>query len=54
ILIGLLAAVSDFLGAFGTGTGILLSVGIVDQYYQALVQEQITELYPGLRRLLGR
>ena len=54
ILIGFLAAISDFLGAFGTGTGILLSVGIVDQYYQALVQEQITELYPGLRRLLGR
>ncbi len=52
-LVGLLAAVADFLGAFGTGTGILLSVGIIYQYYQALMRERITEMYPGLQKLLG-
>ena len=30
---------SDFLGAFGTGTGILLSVGIIYQYYELLMRE---------------
>ncbi|RLI35234.1 preprotein translocase subunit SecY, partial [Candidatus Bathyarchaeota archaeon] len=52
-LVGLLAAVADFLGAFGTGTGILLSVGIIYQYYQALMRERVTEMYPGLQKLLG-
>jgi len=53
ILVGLIAALSDFLGVFGTGTGILLAVGIVYQYYQILVRERIEELHPGLARLLG-
>ncbi|RLI06900.1 preprotein translocase subunit SecY, partial [Candidatus Bathyarchaeota archaeon] len=53
ILVGLLAALSDFLGVFGTGTGILLAVGIVYQYYQILVRERIEELHPGLAKLLG-
>lgn len=53
LTVGLLAAVADFLGAFGTGTGILLTVGIIYQYYQELVREQVTEMYPGIQRLLG-
>jgi preprotein translocase subunit SecY len=53
IIIGVIAASADFLGAFGSGTGILLTVGIIEQYYQILVQERITELYPGARALLG-
>ncbi len=53
LIVGLLAAMADFFGAFGTGTGILLSVGIVYQYYQQLMQERIEEMYPGLRRFLG-
>jgi preprotein translocase SecY subunit len=52
-IVGLLAAMADFFGAFGTGTGILLSVGIVYQYYQQLMQERAEEMYPGLRRFLG-
>mgnify|MGYP000371379058 CR=1 FL=1 len=52
ILVGLLAAFSDFLGAYGTGTGILLSVGIIYQYYQILMQERISEMYPALRKFL--
>jgi preprotein translocase subunit SecY/protein transport protein SEC61 subunit alpha len=53
LLVGALAATADFLGAFGTGTGILLSVGIIYQYYQILMRERITEMYPRLQRLLG-
>jgi len=53
LLIGLIAASADFLGAFGSGTGILLTVGIIEQYYQILVQERITELYPAARGFLG-
>jgi len=53
LIVGLLAALADFFGAFGTGTGILLSVGIVYQYYQQLMQERIEDMYPGLRRFLG-
>ena len=53
LLIGLIAATADFLGAFGSGTGILLTVGIIEQYYQIFVQERITELYPAARAFLG-
>ena len=53
ILVGLVAAVSDFFGVFGSGTGILLSVGIIYQYYEVLMQERATEMYPAFRRLFG-
>jgi len=53
IIVGLIAALSDFFGAFGTGTGILLSVSIIYQYYEALMKEQIAELYPAIRSVLG-
>ncbi len=53
IIVGLVAAVSDFLGAFGTGTGILLSVGIVYQYYELLMRERAAEMFPAFRRILG-
>jgi len=53
LIVGLLAVIADFFGAFGTGTGILLSVSIVYQYYQQLMRERIEELYPALRRFLG-
>ena len=54
LIVGLLAVIADFFGAFGTGTGILLSVGIVYQYYQQLMRERIEEMYPSIRRFIGR
>lgn len=54
ILIGLLAGLADMLGAIGTGIGILLSVGIIYQYYQILAKEQLAATYPGLGRFLGQ
>ncbi|MEM3592228.1 MAG: preprotein translocase subunit SecY [Candidatus Bathyarchaeia archaeon] len=53
-IVGLMAAIADLFGAFGTGTGILLSVGIIYQYYQQIVGERIEEIYPGIRKFLGR
>jgi preprotein translocase subunit SecY/protein transport protein SEC61 subunit alpha len=52
-IVGLIAVVADFFGVFGTGTGILLSVGILYQYYQILMQERVAEMYPALRRFFG-
>jgi len=54
LLVGTLAATADFLGAFGSGTGILLTVGIIEQYYELLARERITEMYPAVGGLLGR
>lgn len=52
-IIGLIAAVAGFFGVFGSGMGVLLAVGILYQYYQLLVQEQVAEMYPALGRVLG-
>mmetsp|Transcript_28430 Transcript_28430/g.56842 ORF Transcript_28430/g.56842 Transcript_28430/m.56842 type:complete len:473 (+) Transcript_28430:114-1532(+) len=38
--IGALTVIADFLGAIGTGTGILLAVTIIYQYYEMLAKEQ--------------
>jgi len=54
IVIGLLAGFADMLGAIGSGIGILLSVGIIYQYYQILAKEQLAETYPGLGKFLGQ
>ncbi len=53
IIVGLVAGFSDFLGVFGTGTGILLSVGIIYQYYELLMRERAAEMFPAFRRILG-
>jgi preprotein translocase SecY subunit len=53
IVVGLVAGISDFLGVFGSGTGILLSVGIIYQYYELLMRERAAEMFPAFRRILG-
>ena len=53
IIVGLVAGISDFLGVFGSGTGILLSVGIIYQYYELLMRERAAEMFPAFRRILG-
>ncbi|MCD6409863.1 MAG: preprotein translocase subunit SecY, partial [Candidatus Verstraetearchaeota archaeon] len=54
IIVALLAAFADMLGALGGGIGILLSVGIIYQYYQILAKEKLAEMYPALGKLLGQ
>jgi preprotein translocase subunit SecY/protein transport protein SEC61 subunit alpha len=49
LVVGTLAALSEFLGVFGSGMGALLCVSILYQYYQTMVQEQVEDLYPFLR-----
>jgi preprotein translocase subunit SecY len=51
--IGLLASLADLTGALGTGTGILLSVGIVYKMYEQMEKMQMFELYPALRGIAG-
>ena len=50
IIVGLVVGLSDFLGAYGTGTGILLSVGIIYQYYELLMRERAAEMFPAFRQ----
>lgn len=54
IAVGTVASFSDFFGVFGTGMGILLTVGILFQLYQAMAKEQLMDSFPMLRRLFGK
>ncbi len=54
LVVGLVAASADFLGAFGSGMGILLTIGIIEQYYQILAKERISDLYPAVRSMIGK
>jgi len=53
LLVGLLAAFADFTGALGTGTGILLTVMIVYNYYEEFKRERLEEAHPLVRKVLG-
>jgi preprotein translocase subunit SecY len=48
--VGLLAGAADLTGALGTGTGILLTVGILYRMYEQMEQLKMFDLYP----LLGQ
>jgi preprotein translocase subunit SecY len=54
MILGLLAGTSDVLGTFGSGTGMLLTVDILINYYNLLVREKVEEVMPALGALLGR
>ena len=54
MILGLLAGVSDVLGVFGSGIGVLLMVDILINYYTQLVREQVEVVMPRLGALLGR
>jgi len=53
-LIGVLAATADVLGALASGTGILLMVSIIKQYYEQIAKAQLSEMGgEGVAGLLG-
>lgn len=54
LIVGVIAALGDIAGVFGGGIGLILVVEIVIQYYTLALQEQLFEIYPGLKRLLGK
>jgi len=51
--VGLLAGFADLTGAIGTGTGILLTVGILYRMYEQMEQMKVFDLYPALGGLIG-
>ncbi|MCH8975826.1 MAG: preprotein translocase subunit SecY, partial [Thaumarchaeota archaeon] len=54
MILGALAGISDVLGVFGTGIGMLLMVDILINYYNQLVRERVEIVMPRLGALLGR
>ncbi len=44
---------SDILGVFGSGIGLLLMIDIILQYYQMLLKEQVESLMPRLGGLIA-
>ena len=51
-LVGALAAFADLIGTVGntSGTGVLLTVGIMIQFYEAMGKEQLMEMHPVIRQ----
>jgi len=54
MILGALAGISDVLGVFGTGIGMLLMVDILINYYNQLIRERVEIVMPRLGALLGR
>jgi preprotein translocase subunit SecY len=54
-VVGALAAGADLIGTVGnaSGTGVLLAVGILIQFYEAMGREQMMEMHPVLRQFFG-
>lgn len=53
--VGLLAALADMVGTIGntSGTGVLLTVGIIIHLYEEIGKEQMMEMHPVLRGFFG-
>ncbi|MFX1323686.1 MAG: hypothetical protein ACFE8N_01940 [Promethearchaeota archaeon] len=53
IFIAVLSFFADSLGALTSGTGLLITIGIVHQYAEQISKELAASQYPGLRGMLG-
>ncbi len=51
--VGILAGLADLTGALGSGTGILLTVGIVYRLYEELAKQQLMDSHPLMKKLFG-
>jgi len=54
IFVGLLAFFSDLTGAIGTGTGILLTVGVIYKIYEVLAKDQVFQNSDLLKQVAGK
>ncbi len=54
-IIGILTLIANMLGTIGnvSGTGLLLAVSIAYRFYEDLAKEQLTEMHPLIRKMLG-
>ncbi len=53
LAIGLLASITDLLGALVSGTAILLVIMIMFQFYQNIAQQHSMDLNPAMRKFIG-
>ncbi len=51
--IGLLASITNLLGALVSGTAILLVIMIMFQFYQKIAQQHMTDMNPAMRKFMG-
>ena len=51
--VGILASFADFTGAFGSGTGILLTVMIIFNLYEQITKQHLEDMNPAVRKFLG-
>ncbi len=51
--IGLLASITDLMGALVSGTAILLVIMIFFQFYQNIAQQHMTDMNPAMRKFVG-
>lgn len=53
LVVGMIAALADFTGALGTGTGMLLTTMIVYNYYEEVSSQRLDEAHPLVRKVFG-
>ena len=53
MIVGILSFSADFLGALTTGTGLLLTVGIIQNYAETISKEAAKESMPGMAGMMG-
>jgi preprotein translocase subunit SecY len=53
LAIGLLAAITDSLGALTSGTSILLAITISYQFYQNIAQQHAVDMHPAMKKMMG-
>jgi preprotein translocase subunit SecY len=53
ITVGILATLADLLGALSRGTGILLTVMIIYQFYESMQKQHMEEMSPIVKQVMG-
>jgi preprotein translocase subunit SecY len=51
--VGVLAALADISGAYGSGTGILLTVMIVYRLYEDIARQHMMDMNPAMRKFIA-
>ncbi|MFA5382707.1 MAG: preprotein translocase subunit SecY [Candidatus Micrarchaeia archaeon] len=51
--VGIIAVLADLTGALGTGTGILLTVNILNKFHEQLTSMNAFDLHPGFGKIFG-